>query len=242
MKALLNALKNRKTLIFIDFEGTQFSHEIIASGLVKCHIDQGGNILDYDKEGLLLYTRPISSIGKIVTNMTSLTEEFIKANGLSWGDTIEAISNYVGEEINDCLFVCFGSNDLKMVTESCRMSHPTNSNVAKAWLADFFDIMTFMSQFIRDNNGNNYSLVNFLKLFSLEPVGNSHNPLNDAYDLLNLYQAFIKNKDIVFEEYLKQIKRMRIFPSPIKETIASLIDGKDVTSEDFKNKVKSYLE
>ena len=102
--------------------------------------------------------------------------------------------------------------------------------------------MTFMSQFIRDNNGNNYSLVNFLKLFSLEPVGNSHNPLNDAYDLLNLYQAFIKNKDIVFEEYLKQIKRMRIFPSPIKETIASLIDGKDVTSEDFKNKVKSYLE
>ena len=60
-------------------------------------------------------------------------------------------------------------------------------------------------------------------------------------DLLNLYKAFISNGDIVFNEYLKVIKKMKIFPSPIKKIISNLIDGKDVTAEEFNERIKKYL-
>lgn len=241
MKSLNSALKGKHTLIFVDFEGTQFSHEIIASGLVKCRIDDAGNIIDHDN-GILIYTRPRSSIGKIVTDMTSLSEEFIKENGKSWGETIDIIQNYIGSDLSDALFICFGSNDMKMVIESCRMSHPDNSIIAKSWISSFFDIMTFFSQYIRDDRGNTFSLVNFLKIFSINPVGNSHNPLNDAMDLMNLYQAFINNPNIVFDEYQKQLKRIKIYPTPIKEVITRLIDGEDITSNEFKDIIRKYLE
>ena len=68
-----------------------------------------------------------------------------------------------------------------------------------------------MSQYIRDDNGNTYSLVNFLRLFGVEPVGESHNPKNDAMDLLHLYEQFISNKEVVFNEYLKVIRKIKVF-------------------------------
>jgi len=242
MKSLINALKNKHTLVFIDFEGTQFGHEIIASGLVKCHIDDNGKILSFDEKGLLIYTKPRTQIGKIVTSITSLTEEFIKEHGISWGETINEIENYIGEDMDDTIFVCFGPNDLKMVADSCQLSHPENASKAKRWLSNFFDIMTFFSQYIRDPKGNTYSLVNFLKVFGIESVGNSHNPLNDAYDLMHLYEAFLNNPDIVFNEYLKQLNRIRLYPCPIKEVITELINGKTITSQMFYKIVKDYLE
>ncbi len=241
MKQLKKLLKGKHTLVFIDFEGTQFTHEIIASGLIKCKIDDEGNIIETIDNGLLLYTKPRSQIGKIVTEMTSITEDFIKANGISWEETIEKISEYIGEDINDTLFVCFGNNDLKMILESCRYSHPENAPIAKTWLNSFFDYLSFLSQYIRDENNNNYSLVNFLKLYNIEPIGKSHNPLNDALDLRNLYQAFLDNPNIVYEEYKKMLSRMKCVPTPIKKIITHLINGDTITPEYFDKKIKDYL-
>ena len=242
MKNLLQALQGKHTLVFIDFEGTQFTHEVIASGVVKAHIDDEGNIIDFDENGLLIYTKPRCSVGKIVTKMTSITDEFLKENGISWKETIDIINDYLkDEDENEILFVAFGPNDAKMMLESNRFSKPENVEISASWLTKFFDLMTFMSQYIRDDNGNTYSLVNFLKLYNVEPVGESHNPRNDAMDLLNLYRAFVSNPDVVFNEYLKVVRKMKIFPSPIKKVINALIDGKDVTSEEFKERIRKYL-
>ena len=75
------------------------------------------------------------------------------------------------EDENEILFVAFGPNDAKMMLESNRFSKPENVEISASWLTKFFDLMTFMSQYIRDDNGNTYSLVNFLKLYNVEPVG-----------------------------------------------------------------------
>ena len=42
MEAFKKLIKNKRTLVFLDLEGTQFSHEIIAIGAVKCKIDEKG--------------------------------------------------------------------------------------------------------------------------------------------------------------------------------------------------------
>ena len=44
MKALNKHLNNVKTLCFLDLEGTQFSHEMIAIGAVKVNIRKDGSI------------------------------------------------------------------------------------------------------------------------------------------------------------------------------------------------------
>lgn len=242
MKQLKKIFKGKQTLIFIDFEGTQFTHEIIATGLYKCKIDSNGNIIKNVDDGLLIYTKPRSSIGKIVTKMTHISEEFIKENGISWEETINKINDYIGQDIDDTVFVCFGSNDPKMILESCRYSHPDNQDIAKKWLNNFFDFMSFISQYIRDEKNNTYSLINFLKLYSLNVNGESHNPLNDAIDLKNLYQAFLDNKNVLYENYKKYLLRLKSIPTPIKTLIEEIIKGKSVNLESLDIAIKNYLE
>ena len=241
MKQLKNAIRGKHKLIFIDFEGTQFTHEIIAAGICKLVIDDDLNIIEEDNFGKLIYTKARSSIGKVVTKLTSITEEFLKENGISFYDTINEIEEYVGNDLDDTLFVCFGNNDPKMLIESCRFSHPDNADTAKKWAHNFFDFMTFASQFIRDEKGNTYSLVNFLKLFNLEPHGESHNPLNDALDLKNFFKAFIVNKEVRFNEYQKVLANFKAVPSPIQKVINDLEQGKEVTPEDFKQYIRDFL-
>ena len=50
---------------------------------------------------------------------------------------------------------------------------------------------------------------------------------------------FLTNPEILFNEYLKVVKKMKIFPSPIKKVINALIDGKDVSSNDDSVKLAS---
>lgn len=241
MKQLKNAIRGKHKLIFIDFEGTQFTHEIIAVGLCKCIIDDDLNIIEEDTVGKLIYTKARSSIGKVVTKLTSITEDFLKENGISFFDTINEMQEYIGDDLEDTLFVCFGNNDPKMLIESCRFSHPENSDIAKRWAHNFFDFMTFASQFIRDEKGNTYSLINFLKLFNIEPQGSSHNPLNDALDLKNFFKAFITNEEVRFNEYQKVLARFRALPSPIQKVINDLDQGKCVTLDDFKQYIRDFL-
>ena len=78
MEALKRILKGRKQLIFIDFEGTQFSHEIIAIGCCKVKCDENGKIIDKDYKSYKRYVKSCGPIGKIVTNITSINNNTLK--------------------------------------------------------------------------------------------------------------------------------------------------------------------
>jgi hypothetical protein len=65
---------------------------------VKAHIDDEGNIIDHDDEGLLIYSKARCPVGKVVTRITSITDEFLAKNGISWEDTITKIDEYFKDE------------------------------------------------------------------------------------------------------------------------------------------------
>ena len=241
MKQLEKILKGKKHLIFVDFEGTQFTHEIIATGLLKCEIDENGQIIQED-DGILFFTKAKAQVGKIVTDMTNITDSFLKTNGLSFEDSIEKMREYIGDDLNHTLFVCFGNNDTRMLIESMRISHPKNQPLAKTWLPHFFDLMTFMSQFIRDDKNNTFSLINFLKLYNIEPAGVSHNPLNDAKDLKNLYIKFLNDKETLLIEYRKLLLKMKLIPEPVKKLLFDIMDDKEINKDIFNQYLKDYLE
>mgnify|MGYP004485905551 FL=1 len=149
---------------------------------------------------------------------------------------------YIGDYLNHTLFVCFGNNDTRMLIESMRISHPKNQPLAKTWLPHFFDLMTFMSQFIRDDKNNTFSLINFLKLYNIEPTGVSHNPLNDAKDLKNLYIKFLNDKETLLIEYRKLLLKMKLIPEPVKKLLFDIMDDKEINKDIFNQYLKDYLE
>lgn len=61
MKALNKHLNNVKTLCFLDLEGTQFSHEMIAIGAVKVSIRKDGSVKRFIVESTRLSKLKIES-------------------------------------------------------------------------------------------------------------------------------------------------------------------------------------
>ncbi len=240
MKALNKLLKNKRTLVFIDFEGTQFTHEIIAWGAIKVHIDENGNIID-TYPGFHVYIKTDSKIGSVVTKMTSIDKALLEKNGIDFIEAISKFVEYVDEDLQNVWLLTFGSNDLRMFHDTMLKFNLQKDETAVQICKMMVDFMAFIGQYIRDSKGNNYSLTNYLKIFNIEPYGKSHDPLNDSIDLLNLYKAFIHSPEIVANEYLKLISNLKILPDPIKKAIAKLCNGENITSEEFQNYVKTFL-
>ena len=165
-----------------------------------------------------------------------------KNEGVTLEQALDEIKIFLGDEYENTAFIAFGSNDVKMIIDSIKLSKPSNDYVGLEMCKHSIDFLAFLSQFIKDDKGNNYSLVNYLKLYDKEPYGTSHDPLNDAIDLMNLYQVFMNEKEIRAREYTNVIKKQKIFPSPIKKIINKLLNDEVVTPEDFKKEIAKYVE
>jgi len=243
MKALNKHLNNVKTLCFLDLEGTQFSHEIIAIGAVKVNVNSNGKVnrISHPKK-FKCYVKCLGQIGRFVQNMCNIDETLLKEQGLTLEEAFNKFKAFVKVPLESCSYIVFGSNDTKMILDSINYSKPSNENIGFTIVKNHIDYLQFISQYIKDEKGNNYSLVNYLKVFGIEPYGVSHDPLNDAYDLMNLYKAVDKKKDIVLKEYLKVLQKQKVFPAPVKKIIASLIAGEDVKSSRFIDECKAFLE
>ena len=83
MKKLLNALKGRKHICFLDFEGTQYSHEMIALGAVLATLTRKGEIKRL-KKGFKVYVIAKNKIGTFVENLTGITQSTLDREGVSF--------------------------------------------------------------------------------------------------------------------------------------------------------------
>lgn len=232
-------LKKRDTLIFIDFEGTQFSHEIIAAGCVRTRSESG--FPTGEPHFFKRYVKCYGRIGKIVTEMTAIDENVLKDQGIPMETFLSDLHEFIGENISRCAFIAFGSNDMKMMLDSIRQSRPANEKIGYEICKNTIDFQSFLSQYIRDEKGNPYSLVNYLKVFGKEPCGKMHDPLNDAIDLMNLYRCFFTDKEQVVREYTKVLARMKILPPPVQNVVRQLIQGRTVAPEDFYDEIRKYF-
>lgn len=241
MESFNKILKNRHKLVFIDFEGTQFSHEIIAIGAAKVYCDKNGKISD-NYETYKRYVKCVGPIGKIVSSMTTISNDTLKENGITFEEMLNEFQTFIDGKFDDCAFLAFGNNDIRMIIESIKISRPSNESIGISICKNAIDFLAFISQYIKDENGNNYSLVNYLKLYSIEPYGQSHDPLNDAIDLMNLYKAFMGDINIKKQEYIKVLKKIKSLPQPVKRIVNRLINNETITPNDFDIEITKYLE
>ena len=241
MKKLLKCLKKRKHIVFFDFEGTQHSQEMIAIGAVLCTLNRKGRI-EKMRPPFKIYVKAKNQVGKYVVNLTGITDKMLVEKGVSFLEAMNQFKKYCGLYWKRSLFVSFGNHDIRILNQSISYNLNAPKELCHQIHTNYFDFATFISTFVKDQNGCMMSLVHYCELFGVETHKPNHDPEADAINLALLYDKFLEDKGLVTEEYKKVLGNTRKVPEPIHVVMKLLSEGKTVTPEDFEQIVKEDLE
>lgn len=240
MKVLSDALNGSKTVVFFDFEGTQFSQEIIAIGAIKVDLD---NKLQVVKKynPFKIYVISKEKVGNIVTTLTGLTDEFLHDNGVLFNEAIDEFKKYIGNVNKDIKFLSYGNFDMRLLHQSATLNNYNDDPLIRKIYSNYVDFSTIFSRYVKSYKGETLSLVDALKILKITPKENIHDPETDAINLMYLYKGFLNNKKILKEEYIKILKRYNHFPNPVNKTMSKLFKEGSVSYEDFLKFVEEDL-
>ena len=241
MKKFDRLLKGHKNIVFLDFEGTQFSHEMIAIGAVSCVIDRNGRIKKMKKPFKIL-VKAKNKVGKYVASLTGITDELLAKEAVSFAKAIDALKKYVGMPFKKSSFVTFGSHDLTILNRSISYNFDFNKEACSNIQKNYIDFLAFIGEFVKDPKGNQISLVHFCQMFGVQEAGPAHDPSVDAVNLANLYDAVMSNKDTLLDEYKKVLGKFSHFPEPVNKVVQKLVSGESVSPEDFEQEIKKYID
>ena len=241
MKKFDRLLKGHKNIVFLDFEGTQFSHEMIAIGAVSCVIDRNGRIKKMKKPFKIL-VKAKNKVGKYVASLTGITDELLAKEAVSFAKAIDALKKYVGIPFKKSSFVTFGSHDLTILNRSISYNFDFNKEACSNIQKNYIDFLAFIGEFVKDPKGNQISLVHFCQMFGVQEAGPAHDPSVDAVNLANLYDAVMSNKDTLLDEYKKVLGKFSHFPEPVNKVVQKLVSGESVSPEDFEQEIKKYID
>lgn len=232
MKKLLKLVKNYKQLIFLDLEGTQFSHELIAIGAVKVNIRKDGTIKKIH-QGFKQYVLAKNNVGRFVENLTGINNALLAEKGMPFDQALIAFKKYVGSNYSKTRYITFGSHDMRILNQSLRYTPEADHTYVKTITKKNIDLSALINEYVKDGKNNTYSLVNFCKLFSIEPIEPAHDPLNDALMLAHLYDQLFKQKILIYEKYAEVLFNTTSVARPIKKLLNKIKEGQKVGLEDL---------
>ncbi|MDY4849348.1 MAG: exonuclease domain-containing protein [Bacilli bacterium] len=242
MKKLTKLLRGHKHILFMDFEGTQYSHEMIAYGAILVSIDPATGRIKKRKQPIKRYVLAKNPIGNYVVDLTKITEAQLRKEGVPFAQALKDLKKYCGMNFKKCTFVTFGNHDLRILNQSIAHTFNYPKDITSQIQKNYFDFGAFISEFVRDEKGNPLSLVHNCELFKVQQAGQAHDPSVDAINLANLYDAFVENKDLVIAEYKKtMLQNHNHLPEPIKNVLQKLINNKQVSIEDLETEIRKYI-
>lgn len=224
-----------KALVFLDLEATAFTAEMIEIGAYMAKIDSRGTITTVFPS-FKRYVKANHEIGTPVKKLTGITEELLKKEGHSFQDAMSAFRKYVGKYWEDCRFITFGEHDMVIIKNTMAEHRDIDPHYARNIYRRHLDLQRLLSFYIQDENGNPYSLNNYLKIFGLEFDGKAHDAAYDALNLLDLYKKAIISKDIFQEGYKKTLINNK--KPLIRELIKRLNSGQTITPEIYEEMIR----
>lgn len=240
MEKVRRLLRGYRHICFLDFEGTQFSHEMIAFGAVFSTLNKDGSI-SKSKKPIREYVKSKNTIGKFVENLTGITKKDLDRYGIDFASAVKEIKKYCGMNFKKTIFMTFGNHDIRILNQSSSYNLNSPKEIVDVIKKNYVDFQAVISEFVKDDNGNPLSLSHYLELFGIEFDGKAHDPLYDALNLGKLYDVFLKKNDIVLEQYLKVLKRSNFGPQPVSKAVHKLANGESVSSEEFIELIKEYI-
>lgn len=240
MKNLNKLIKGHKHIIFMDFEGTQFSHEMIAISAVVATLDRN-NAIKTLKPPFKRYVKAKNKVGSYVSKLTNITDEDLKNNGVLFSRALKEFKTYCGRAWNSASFVTFGNHDLKILTSSISYTLDYPKDITSDIQKNYYDFTVLLNEFVKDEHNNALSLLKACELFEVEIIGEHHDPAADCINLAHLYDAFIRRKDILLDEYIKVLTKHTSLPTPILRIIQSIGNGKSADLKTLKEFARDYI-
>lgn len=232
MKKLRKLVANRKQIVFLDLEGTQFSHELISLGAVKASLNKDGTIKKLSP-GFKVYVLARNPVGKIVEELTGINGALLAEKGISYEESLKLFKKYVGVNFSKSIFVTFGTHDLRILQQSLLHSPEGDHQIVKIIARNNLDLSALINEYVKDEKNNTYSLTNLCKLFGVKTDLKAHDALNDALMLSYLYSELFNNGEIIKEHYLALLLRTTNVARPIKKLLNKLNKGESVTVNDL---------
>lgn len=231
MEIFLKETKNVDALVFMDLEATSFTSEMIEIGAYLAEIEKDGSVKKVHRP-FKHYVKAHHQVGFHVTQLTGITDELLRKEGEDFPTVLSSFRKYVGRFWESCRFVTFSEHDMVIVKNTMAEYRDLNPSYARNIYRRHLDLQRLLDRYIQDQNGNPYSLTNYLKVFGLEFDGKAHDAIYDALNLLDLYKAAIEGKDIFIREYKNVLGGAKSRPV-LKEIVHMLNEGKTVTPEMF---------
>lgn len=244
VKSLTDRIKGKNQLVFIDFEGTEKSHEIISIGAIKVSLDYKGSI---KRKFPSFYTlvKAEETLTPFITRLTKIKQSDLEEQGVSLHVGIKKLHQYIGASaIKKTLLVVFAPHDFRLLRLAMeRVGDPKDKEKITSWLKSMMDFQAILAHVVQDDHGNPLSLNNYLKIFHVTIEGQDHHAEMDAVKLLKLYEAFINplSGGTLQEQYLTILKRGKGVPRPVQKIILNLIQGETVTRQDLLHAIEEYL-
>lgn len=230
MKDIERILNQTRDVVFIDFEGSQYTQEIIALGAVKCELDRKYHI-KHEEKPFKIYIKINNPIGKFITNLTHITDDYLAEVGVSFTEAMKKLEAYIGK--TKVKFISYGNFDIHLLNNSIKINNLNENPFLNYARQNFVDFSAIFSKYVKSAQNTNLSLLSALKVMQTNIEINFHDPLNDTINLMHLYEAFLTKKNIVKEEYIKVIRNSPKLPSPIRKALRKLETNNKVTYKDF---------
>ena len=231
MEIFLRVTKNVDALVFMDLEATSFTSEMIEIGAYLAEINKDGSIKKVHAP-FKRYVKAKHQVGFHVAQLTGITDEKLRNEGEDFPAVLSSFRKYVGKFWDSCRFVTFSEHDMVIMKNTMAQYRDLNPSYARNIYRHHLDLQRLLDRYIQDQNGNPYSLTNYLKVFGLEFDGKAHDAIYDALNLLDLYKVAREGKEIFIKEYKNVLCGAKTRPV-VKEIIHMLSEGKTVTPEMF---------
>ena len=232
MKVLNKRVGSSQYILFLDLEGTQYTHEVISIGAILTKVGPNGTVTA-TKKGFHEYVIAQEKVSKFITELTGITQENISKSGLTFAEALRRLKVYVGVPFSKIKVCTFGIGDILMLqsSEKHQPSEEVITETVKLIKNLHIDFQALLNEYVKDDNGQGLSLANGLVKFNLRFEGAQHNALSDAINLMELYNAFQSSYEIVLYEYKKILERNKKLPRPVAKVLRYLNEGKEVTSQ-----------
>lgn len=204
MKFINRKLNDANKIVFIDFEGTQLTQEIIAIGAVKAELDAKKNIKKFDK-GFRIYIYTDSKIGSIIEDMTGIDRPLLNAKGVDFETGIRKLQKYIGEDLTFTKFMTFGTYDARLIKNTASLYEMEDDPFIVDFLQKNIDFSAILNTFVRSDKNESLSLSNACKLYNITPYGRHHDPKSDAFNesISSIYNSKISYQKRIHKSFIK---------------------------------------
>lgn len=250
MKILQNEFPKTDKLLFLDLEGTQYHHEIIEIGAILVSLDDEKRIdRSIPFKHLKVYYKPHEEVGKVVTDLTGITEDIISEKAVDYTTANKMLTKILGTFDSNLRVVVFGNLDKTMLKYTASFYSLGDVAFSTSWFLAkrIWDFSTFISRYVvnMENGGKAFSQLKLMEIFSVLPCGQAHDSYNDAFNLLNLYDKVTKSPEILADNYLKillndsnKLKESNF----MFEILKRIINGETITKNKLMELLIEYFE